>query len=57
MADCLAGIIGAWLDQGLGADRAAVQGVNWHAQLGTQLALKQRVVLASDIIERLKYVP
>ena len=57
MGDCLAGIIGALLAQGLGADRAAVQGVNWHAQLGTQLALKQRVVLASDIIERLKYVP
>lgn len=56
MGDCLAGIIGALLAQGLDADQAAIQGVNWHAQLGSQLALKQRVVLASDIINRLKYL-
>ncbi len=57
MGDCLAGIIGALLAQGLVAGQAAIQGVNWHAQLGSQLAREQRVVLASDIIARLKYLP
>nr|WP_282560205.1 NAD(P)H-hydrate dehydratase [Motilimonas cestriensis] len=55
MGDCLAGVIGALMAQGLSAFDAAICGVNWHASLGAILANTQRVVLASDIIAKLKY--
>lgn len=54
MGDSLAGIIGALLAQGLTAEQAAVTAVNWHARLGAELAAKQRLVFASDIIGLLK---
>jgi NAD(P)H-hydrate epimerase len=54
MGDCLAGIIGSLIAQGQEPLRAAINGVNWHARLGLSIADKQRIVLASDIIDRLK---
>lgn len=54
MGDCLAGIIAALYAQGLSPEDAAINGVNWHARLGQQLASQQRIVLASDVIEALK---
>ncbi|TCS40799.1 NAD(P)H-hydrate dehydratase [Reinekea marinisedimentorum] len=57
MGDCLAGIIGSLIAQGLLPEQAAVAGVNWHAHLGAKLARRQRIVLASDIIPLLKQIP
>lgn len=57
MGDCLAGIIGSLIAQGLLPEQAAVAGVNWHAYLGAKLAQRQRIVLASDIIPLLKQIP
>jgi NAD(P)H-hydrate epimerase len=54
MGDCLSGIIGSLIAQGQGSLRAAINGVNWHARLGLSIADKQRIVLASDIIDQLK---
>jgi NAD(P)H-hydrate epimerase len=57
MGDCLAGIIGSLIAQGLLPEQAAVVGVNWHAFLGAKLAETQRIVLASDIMAQLKQIP
>jgi len=54
MGDCLAGIIGSLLGQGLSQESAAITGVNWHAILALAISKKQRVVLASDISLQLK---
>lgn len=54
MGDCLAGILGSLLAQGLSQRDSAIAAVNWHAILGKQLASDQRIVLASDIIQKLK---
>ena len=54
MGDCLAGIIGSLIAQRQEPLRAAINGVNWHARLGLSIADKQRIVLASDLIDRLK---
>ena len=55
MGDSLAGIIGALMAQGLAADKAAITGVNWHATVAAAISKRQRIVLASDIIDQLKH--
>lgn len=55
MGDCLAGMIGSLMAQGLSPVDAAVSGVNWHATAGALLAATQRVVFATDIIEALRF--
>ena len=55
MGDCLSGVIGSLLAQGLDAEIAAVRGVNWHASIGASLAKQQRVVLAGDVIDELRF--
>lgn len=54
MGDCLAGMIGALLAQGVPPEQAALSAVNWHAQIGAELAENQQLVLATDIIDRLR---
>ncbi|MEJ2043860.1 MAG: NAD(P)H-hydrate dehydratase [Reinekea sp.] len=54
MGDCLAGIVAALLAQGYQSVQAAVSGVNWHASIAADLGGHQRIVLTSDVIERLK---
>lgn len=53
MGDVLAGMIGSLLAQGLSKTQAAYLAVNYHAQIGAELAKTQRIVLASDVINRL----
>lgn len=53
MGDCLAGMVGALLATGQPPFQAALNAVNWHAQIGAELAQKRRVVFASDIIAQL----
>lgn len=55
MGDCLAGIIGGLMAQGFTPLDSAVSGVNWHARVGARLAETQRLVLASDIINELRF--
>ncbi len=55
MGDCLAGMIASLLAQGLSFKEAAINGVNWHASLAYKLSHIQRVVLATDVIEHLKF--
>lgn len=55
MGDCLAGMVGALLAQGLPTFDAALTAVNWHAHLGAELAKTKRVVFATDIIAQLSH--
>lgn len=54
MGDCLAGVIAALMAQGQNHEQAAINGVNWHARIAATLAKEKRVVLASDVINKLQ---
>jgi ADP-dependent NAD(P)H-hydrate dehydratase / NAD(P)H-hydrate epimerase len=54
MGDVLAGMIAALVAQGLSLSVAAVQGVMLHAKAGEQLSQQQRVVMASQVSERVR---
>lgn len=54
MGDVLAGMIAALVAQGLPLSVAAVQGVMLHAKAGEQLAQGSRVVMASQLSERVR---
>lgn len=54
MGDCLAGMIAALMAQGLAPREAAIAGADRHARLAATIALRQRIVLASDVIEALR---
>jgi NAD(P)H-hydrate epimerase len=54
MGDVLAGMIAALVAQGLPLSVAAVQGVMLHAKAGEQLSQQQRVVMASQVSERVR---
>lgn len=57
MGDCLAGMIAALMAQGFTPREAAVAGADRHARLAAQLAQRQRIVLASDVIQNLRSAP
>lgn len=57
MGDCLAGMIAALMAQGLAPREAAIAGADRHARLAANLALNQRIVLASDVIDGLRMNP
>lgn len=56
MGDVLAGLVASLMAQGLAAESAARTGVWWHAKLATDIATGRRLVLATDLIERLGFV-